>query len=340
MIFFLKRLFRTGSRRNGLFLFLGYLLLLTLSSLLVMAAEPSESALDNFRQALWWSIVTSTTVGYGDVYPLTWAGKTVAVILPIFLGIGIGAAFITYLASLIIERKDRKMYGEQAYQGRNHIVIVGYTNETDYLVEQVLGDENRKERDVVVVATLDRHPLPDREAVLYVKGKVDTKDTLKKAGISKADRVVIHTGKDEESLFALINTLRLKKASCEVTVECISSDSLDTFSNIPGDFEIIMQMTAEMIVQAMQDKVHLPLQILLKNDEAEEIYAVTVPGAGKDWTWWALHIFLKERYNYLSFAMQPPGGDIHVNPDGETVVSKGARVWLIARQRPVAIDWS
>jgi voltage-gated potassium channel len=51
----------------------------------VMVAEPD---MGTFGDALWWSIVTSTTVGYGDLAPETVIGRAVAVVLMI---VGIGA---------------------------------------------------------------------------------------------------------------------------------------------------------------------------------------------------------------------------------------------------------
>jgi voltage-gated potassium channel len=51
----------------------------------VMVAEPD---MGNFGDAIWWSIVTSTTVGYGDLAPATIVGRLVAVILMV---VGIGA---------------------------------------------------------------------------------------------------------------------------------------------------------------------------------------------------------------------------------------------------------
>ncbi|MCK5348081.1 MAG: two pore domain potassium channel family protein, partial [Desulfobacula sp.] len=88
-----------GLRRKGVSLVFAYMLLLLISSLLIKLVEPSDSALTHFDQALWWSIVTSTTVGYGDLFPVSNPGKIVAVLLPIFMGIGLGAAFITHVAS-------------------------------------------------------------------------------------------------------------------------------------------------------------------------------------------------------------------------------------------------
>jgi len=336
--FFLKKIkHQSGYALSKLCL--AYFLLIALSSLTVSLIEPEGSALTDFWEAVWWSIVTSTTVGYGDVSPVSGAGKLAAVILPMFLGIGIAAAFLTYIASMFIERKDKKMHGDIDYTGRGHILIVGYTSETPGIIEQILSDEQRKQRDIVLLANLDRHPLPDEGLVHFVKGKPDTKQALKKAKVSQADQVIIHTGSDEETLFAQVNVLSLVKEGCDVTIRCLSSESLATFSSVPGRFEIIMQMTAEMLCQAMQDKVHIPLQVLLRNDEAEEIYLLVTPKMDTDWDWWTLHGDLKARYDYLTFAMQAPGETVKVNPPSRTTVPGGTRIWLIAKKRPQGIDW-
>lgn len=121
--------FRQKAVYTSIQLVLAYFLLILLSS--VSLVEPPGTALKSFWEAVWWSIVTSTTVGYGNVSPVSVAGKFVAVILPMFLGIGIAAAFLTYLASLFAERKDKKMHGEIEYQGKDHILIVGYIHTGD-----------------------------------------------------------------------------------------------------------------------------------------------------------------------------------------------------------------
>lgn len=310
-----------------------------MSSLLIKLVEPSESALTHFDQALWWSIVTSTTVGYGDLFPVSSWGKIVAVLLPMFMGIGLGAAFITHVASSLIERRDKKMHGEKDYKGNGHILLVGSTDETEQLINEILKDETYADQDIVLVAEISRHPFPDSENVFFVKDKPDTPHALKKANIKEASRIIIHTGKDEESLFALINALKLKDRMAEITVRCISTQSLDTFSSVQGDFQIIMQMTAEMMVQAMQDKVHIPLQTLLRNDADEEIYYVVVPKITRNLTWWHLHADLKERYNYLTFAIQTFDKQVIVNPSMEQPVIEGDGIWLIAHKRPIDLSW-
>jgi voltage-gated potassium channel len=66
------------------------LLLLIFASSAMYAAE-QEAQPDKFSsipETLWWGVVTLTTIGYGDVYPITPVGRVIGGIIP-FLGIGL-----------------------------------------------------------------------------------------------------------------------------------------------------------------------------------------------------------------------------------------------------------
>jgi voltage-gated potassium channel len=78
-------------------------MVLSVASILVLQQE-SRSADANIRtggNALWWAIVTITTVGYGDYYPVTTLGRLTAVFV-MFSGIGIIGALASILASLLV----------------------------------------------------------------------------------------------------------------------------------------------------------------------------------------------------------------------------------------------
>ncbi len=83
----------------------GVLLLIYTASLAVFDEERylPGTKINSFGIAIWWSITTVTTVGYGDVYPITNAGRVIAVLLMIG-GIGLVGVVTAALASWIIER--------------------------------------------------------------------------------------------------------------------------------------------------------------------------------------------------------------------------------------------
>jgi voltage-gated potassium channel len=63
---------------------------------------------------MWWAVATLTTVGYGDVYPITSAGKIIASIVSI-LGIGLFALPTGILGAGFVEevQKSKKHYGQK-----------------------------------------------------------------------------------------------------------------------------------------------------------------------------------------------------------------------------------
>lgn len=60
----------------------------------------------NIGDAFWWTLVTVTTVGYGDIYPITTEGRIVATFL-MFSGIAILGVFISTLGAAIIDNKQK-----------------------------------------------------------------------------------------------------------------------------------------------------------------------------------------------------------------------------------------
>jgi len=91
-----------------------YLLTLTFSiiltsSIAVYGFEHSvpTSPVKSMFDALWWAITTLTTVGYGDIVPVTFEGRVIGIILMTF-GIGIWTAAISLLTVTLVEKKYKK----------------------------------------------------------------------------------------------------------------------------------------------------------------------------------------------------------------------------------------
>lgn len=64
-----------------------------------------ETSVETYQDALWWSLVTATTVGYGDISPETGIGRMVAVVL-MFVGIGMIGMVTGSIATFFIKGED------------------------------------------------------------------------------------------------------------------------------------------------------------------------------------------------------------------------------------------
>jgi voltage-gated potassium channel len=106
----LQRARELATHRNVHFVLLAVAAMVFGCAALVLDFEQHAkgSTIHNYGQALWWAIVTVTTVGYGDTYPVTAAGRGVAVVL-MLVGIGlIGVLTATVASYFVGQTADRE----------------------------------------------------------------------------------------------------------------------------------------------------------------------------------------------------------------------------------------
>lgn len=96
-------------KTNGLI----YYLYISLTVILIASSLYCISEKVSFSTALWWSITTATTVGYGDVSPTTGLGKTAAILL-MFLGIGFIGMLTSSLTNFFDTSTDNDLEKELA----------------------------------------------------------------------------------------------------------------------------------------------------------------------------------------------------------------------------------
>ncbi len=84
--------------------FFGLILLIVPATLLLYVAESpvSDSKITNWGDAAWWAITTVTTVGYGDIYPVTAVGRILSAIVMI-LGISFVGILTASIASWFVQ---------------------------------------------------------------------------------------------------------------------------------------------------------------------------------------------------------------------------------------------
>jgi voltage-gated potassium channel len=89
-------------------------LVLYVSALSVFEAEryAEGSNIETFGEAFWWSLVSVTTVGYGDHFPVTDGGRATAAFL-MFVGIGLFSALTALLAAWVLGEVAVKVSEEE-----------------------------------------------------------------------------------------------------------------------------------------------------------------------------------------------------------------------------------
>jgi voltage-gated potassium channel len=93
-------------------------LVLTVSSVLVLQFEAGapNANIETGGEALWWALVTITTVGYGDFFPVTLLGRTTGVFV-MFAGVGIIGSLASILASILVPDAPAEPVAEIAQEG-------------------------------------------------------------------------------------------------------------------------------------------------------------------------------------------------------------------------------
>jgi voltage-gated potassium channel len=156
--------------------------------------------------ALYLSVITLATIGYGDLVPVTTEGRVFAMAL-IAGGGGTALYLVAALAQLVVEGqlrefRRRSIMERQRDQLAGHVVLCGYGR-----FGRVVAAELRAHREALVVVD----SAPEREAELlaeglpYVIGDGTADEVLEKAGIRRARALVIATPSDADNVFITLS---------------------------------------------------------------------------------------------------------------------------------------
>jgi voltage-gated potassium channel len=148
----LKRLF-VNKRETTIFaIILTLLSVAVFSSVAILVAEEgSGSKIDTAENAVWWTLTTMTTVGYGDLAPVTTLGRAVAV-LTMFAGIGVFGAFTALIASFLVRSSKDHASLEKIVERLNRIETIISTLAAHNSGGEAIGDltsraQQRSEKD-------------------------------------------------------------------------------------------------------------------------------------------------------------------------------------------------
>ncbi len=157
----------------------------------------NSSNIRNFRDSLWWTFVTSTTVGYGDYYPVSTAGRITGVLL-MFFGVSLVGVVTGNMASFFLDRQLKEERGLKTVKIKNHFAICGWKRDMinvlkdiieknpEFLVSEFVLINNNPPEDIDLIRSD-----PDLKGLQFVSGDFIDESILNKANIQKASKVLI-----------------------------------------------------------------------------------------------------------------------------------------------------
>ncbi len=164
-----------------------------------------NSSIKSFFDAVWYSIVTLTTVGYGDMYPVTKAGKVLSSLL-IISSLGILGYLIGKVTEHIQNMAERRKMGLDGTDFTNHAVIVGWNEFSEGVVTQLV---NARKKACIITDNKDHIDIiRDRfktERVFVIYSDLSCRDCLDKANAKEAASLMPCLGDDTKNLVFILN---------------------------------------------------------------------------------------------------------------------------------------
>ena len=161
--------------------------------------EPAGSEITRADTYWWYFVVTSATVGYGDVFPASTPGRIVGLYV-IVGGIVTLTLLFTQLASALQSIRSRRLRGVVSLDLSGHVVLLGYfPGRTERLIDELTA-ENRFQVALCAWDDVGENPVPDRAGVHFVRGDLTREDVMIRACVDRARTAVIDGRDDNETL--------------------------------------------------------------------------------------------------------------------------------------------
>ncbi len=161
--------------------------------------------------AFYMTMITISTVGFGEVKPLSTYGRIITIII-ISTGITIGAYTIGNLLRMFIEGELIKTFGrrkvERQISGlKNHFIICGYGRIGSFICEELL----QHKRDFVVIES-DEHALEklEKKQILFLNADASSEESLMRAGIMQAQAIATALRSDADNVFVSLTARGLR----------------------------------------------------------------------------------------------------------------------------------
>jgi voltage-gated potassium channel len=187
----------------------------TLSIILILTYAYLISLIEgvDYFTALYFSVITITTTGYGDFTPKTFMGRVLTVVY-LCIGVGIVMYLFSLIAEFIVEGRFEEYMRLKKMKNKikaikNHYIICGYGR-----LGRVVGEKFIEDGIPFIAIDIDEDVLREEyekfpDKFLYIVGDAKKEDVLKKAKIDKAKGLIATLPTDADNVFLTLTAREL-----------------------------------------------------------------------------------------------------------------------------------
>jgi voltage-gated potassium channel len=287
----------------------------------------------------WWdsfymTAITITTVGYGEVHPLSTAGRAFTIFI-CFTGVGAlfyaFTLFMTLLAGgTLVERRERKRLARMLDNLNDHFIVCGFGR-----MGEIIAREFARQHApfVVIERDPDRMHLAMDQGFLAVEADASNEEVLRRVGIDRARGFIAAVSTDAENVYAVLSA-RLLKPDLFIVGRAESEDARIKLRRAGADRVISpyhlggLQLAQTALRPAVVDFV----QLATSSDNMELNLEQVHVGAGSPLAGQTLiDAGLRQRFGVVVVGIRRASGKMDFNPEPETTICAGDDLVVLGR---------